>query len=295
MFERFNRSWALAKQTFGVMRSQPTLALFPVISGIATLFVSLSFLAPIAFSAYQSGMFESGSRAKEQIPIWYYLVSFCYYLASYFVVVFFNVALIHCASKALRGEETSVGEGIGVAKSRLGPILGWSLLSATIGTILKAISERVPLVGQVVIAIIGGAWNIVTFFVVPSLALEGIGPIAAVKSSFETIKKAWGETLIGNVGISYAMGFLSLLPIPMIIASFFTQTAWVILLAIGLAVLVWLGIAILSSCLQGIYTAAVFQYAKTGNTPGSFSALQMQEAFLPKPDNMVSNYVRRNR
>jgi hypothetical protein len=81
----------------------------------------------------------------------------------------------------------------------------------------------------------------------------------------------------------------------MIIASFFTQTAWVILLAIGIAVLVWLGLAILSSCLQGIYTAAVFEYAKTGNTPGSFSALQMQEAFLPKPEGMVSNYVRRRR
>lgn len=293
MFERFNRSWALAKQTFGVMRSQPTLALFPVISGLATLFVSLSFLAPIAISAYQSGMFESGTKTEQQVPIWYYIVSFCYYLASYFVVVFFNVALIHCASKALRGEETSVGEGIAVAKSRLGPILGWSLIAATVGTILKAVSERVGIVGQIIVAVLGGAWNIVTFFVVPSLALEGIGPVAAIKSSFETIKKAWGETLIGNVGISYAMGFLTLLPIPMIIASFFTQTAWVIVAAIVLAVVVWLGIAILSSCLQGIYTAAVFEYARTGATPGAFTSTQMQEAFLPKPEGMVSNYMRR--
>ncbi|MEI7577370.1 MAG: DUF6159 family protein [Armatimonadota bacterium] len=295
MFERFNRSWALAKQTFGVMRNQPTLALFPIISGIATLFVSLSFLAPIAFSAYQSGMFESGAKTREQIPIWYYIVSFCYYLVSYFVVVFFNVALIHCASKALRGEKTSVGEGISVAKSRLGPILGWSLIAATVGTILKAISERVGIVGQIIVALLGGAWNIVTFFVVPSLALEGIGPVSAINSSFETIKKAWGETLIGNVGISYAMGFLSLLPIPMIIAACFTQSVWVIVAAIGLAVVVWLGIAILSSCLQGIYTAAVFEYARTGSTPSAFSAQQMQEAFLPKPDGMVSNYMRRNR
>ena len=211
------------------------------------------------------------------------------------MVVFFNVALIHCASRALRGEETSVGEGLAVAKSRLGPILGWSLISATVGTILRAVSERVEIVGQILVGLIGGAWNIVTFFVVPSLALEGIGPVPAIKSSFETIKKAWGETLIGNVGISYAMGFLSLLPIPMIIASFFTQTAWVIIAAIVLAVVMWLGIAILSSCLQGIYTAAVFEYARTGSTPSAFSATQMQEAFLPKPEGIVSNYMRRKR
>ncbi|MBS1700926.1 MAG: hypothetical protein JST12_04640 [Armatimonadetes bacterium] len=296
MFDRFNRSWALAKQSWQVMRSQPSLAIFPVISGIATLLVTVSFILPIFFSLQASGAFESGSKLNSHnFPVLYYVVMFCYYLVSYFVVVFFNVGFIHCASKVLNNEPTSVSEGISVALKRFGPILGWSLVAATVGLILRAISERVEIVGKIIVAIVGAGWNVVTYFVVPAVALEGLGPIAAIKESFGTIKKTWGETVIGNVGISLAMGLLTLVPIPMIIVAAFTQSVWVIVGAVGFAILFWLGLAIIGSCLSSIYTTAVFQYARTGQIPNVYTQEQLQMAFMQKPPSKVSGYFRPGR
>lgn len=277
------------------MRSHPSLAIFPIISGLATLMVSISFMLPIFFSLRSSGVFESSHFDKGNVSVAYYVVSFLYYLVSYFVVVFFNVGLIHCASEVLAGRPTSVGDGLRAATRRLGPILGWSLIGATVGVILKSISERVGIVGQIVVALLGGAWNLITFFVVPALALEGVGPVDAIKTSFDTIKKTWGETIIGNVGVSWAIGLLSLLPIPIFIAVCFTGSAWIIFSVLGLAILYWIALAVIGSCLSGIYTTAVFHYARTGHVPSMFSAQQIQSAFLPQQPNKVTNFIRRGR
>lgn len=291
--ERFKRSWELAKQSWKVMRSHPSLAIFPIISGIATLLVSISFILPIFFSLKASGTFDSHSSNEPQFSAIYYVISFCYYLISYFVVVFFNVGLIHCANKVLNNEPTSVGDGLRAAMKRLGPILGWSLIGATVGMILRTISERVGFVGQIVVALLGGAWNIVTFFVVPTLAIEGIGPIAAIKTSFETIKKTWGESLIGNIGVSTAVGLMALIPIPLMIAVMFTGSVWAILTVVVISALYWLALAIVGSCLTGIYTTAVFHYARTGSVPNVFSTEQIQMAFMPAPENKVAGFIKR--
>jgi len=294
--ERFKRSWALAKQSWQVMRSQPSLAVFPVISGIATIIVTISFLLPIFFSLQGSGAFDSKSNFDQNsVPITYYIVMFCYYLVSYFVVVFFNVGMIHCANKVLNNEPTSVSDGVSMAIKRIGPILGWSLVGATVGMILRTISERIGIVGQIIVALMGAAWNIVTFFAVPALAIEGLGPIAAIKESFATIKKTWGETVIGNIGVSSAIGILGLVPIPIIILSVVTQSVWLIVGALVISVLYWLALAIIGSCLTGIYTTAVFYYARTGQVPQVYTAEQMQMAFLPKPESKITGYFRKGR
>ena len=282
----------MAKQSWKVMRSHPSLALFPIISGIVTVIVTLSFMLPIFFSMGGLKMLEAKQFNNDHVPVAYYVVSFCYYLVSYFVVVFFNVALIHCANKVLNNQETSVGDGLRAATKRIGPILAWSLVGATVGMVLKTISERVALVGQIVVALIGGAWNIVTFFVVPTLAIEGVGPITAIKPSFSTIKKTWGETLIGNIGVSYAIGLLSLIPIPILIGVAFTSSAWIIIGAVVVSALYWLALAIIGSCLTGIYTTAVFHYARTGTVPNVFTSEQIQMAFMPKPESKISGFFR---
>jgi len=294
--DRFKRSWELAKQSWAVMRGHPSLALFPIISGLATLLVSISFIAPVLLSLNSSGFFESSHKANDSLPPLYYVVTFLYYLVSYFVVVFFNVALIHCANKALNNEETSVGDGIGAAVGRLGPILGWSLVGATVGMILRTLSERVGIIGKIVVMLLGGAWNIVTFFVVPTLALEGVGPIKAIKTSFETIKKTWGETLIGNIGVSYAISLLALIPIPiLIVAGVVTQSMWVVGVLGLVSILYWVALSVIGSCLTGIYTTAVYHYARTGTVPGVFTSEQIQMAFLQKPENKISGYFRKGR
>lgn len=272
---RFERSWSLAKQSWGVLRGNPSLAVFPIVSSVAILLVTASFFIPLVLAV--------GLKNLEQPPAYAYGVTFLYYLVSYFVVVFFNAALIHCANEALEGRSADFGDGIHAAMRRIGPILGWSLLSATIGTILNAISERLGFVGQIIIGLLGAAWNIVTFFAVPMLVLQGVGPIDAVKGSWATIRKTWGETLIGNAGVSLAVFVMALPAIVLIVLAAFTGVVALIVAAVALSVLYWAVLAAVGSCMNGIYTTAVFSYAHTGEIPSGFDGQTIRQAFTEKP------------
>jgi hypothetical protein len=202
---------------------------------------------------------------------------------SYFVVVFFNAALIHCANEALEGRSAEFGDGIHAALGRLGPIIGWSLLSATIGTILNAISERLGIVGQIIIGLLGAAWNIVTFFAVPMLVLKGVGPFDAVKGSWATIKKTWGETLIGNAGVSLAVFVMAIPAVVLIVVTAFTGITTLIVAAVALSILYWAVLAAVGACMNGIYTTAVFSYAQSGEIPSGFDGETIRQAFTQKP------------
>src|SRR5204863_3398010 len=91
--------------------------------------------------------------------------------------------------------------------SHIGSILGYALISATVGMILRWIAEK-GIIGQIVASIIGFAWNVSTYLVVPILVIENVNPVDAVKRSIELLKKTWGEQLVGNLSIGAAFGLL---------------------------------------------------------------------------------------
>ena len=61
---------------------------------------------------------------------------FLFYLANYFVIVFFNVALVSAASSRLAGGHATINDGLEVAWQRKSKIFQWALLSATVGIAL---------------------------------------------------------------------------------------------------------------------------------------------------------------
>ena len=129
--------------------------------------------------------------------ILFYALLFAFYVVSYFVVIFFNTALISCVNARLHGTDMSVKEGLSNAGRHFRTIIAWAIISATIGLILHLIAERSGIIGEIVTSIIGGVWSLVTFFVVPVLVLEDKGVVDSVKESVSLIKKTWGESIIG--------------------------------------------------------------------------------------------------
>ena len=142
---------------------------------------------------------------------------FAFYFATSFVTIFFNAALLGAADRKFRGESGGVRDGIAVAMTRLPQILGWTLVSAVIGTILRALEERVGLLGRIVIALVGVAWAIASYFVLPALVIDGLGPVAALKRSASVIKQTWGEGLVLATGFGIAGILVSLLTIGVIV------------------------------------------------------------------------------
>ncbi len=287
MFERIGRSWELGKQSWAVLRSDKQLVVFPLLSSAACLLVLASFALPVAMTVDWSQLSErqEGVRHASENPL-YYAVVFAFYFANYAVIAFFNAALIACAMRKFNGEDASVSAGLSVAASRLPQILGWALVAATVGMVLRMISERSGLLGKIVIGLIGFVWTIATYFVVPVLVVEGAGPIEAVKRSAGVMRKTWGETLVANIGLGAIsiLGFLvSLVPLAVGIGlTIATGSPWPVALGGGLMLLMLVGLSLVTSTLQMIIVAALYRYAATGLVPEQFDGQLLKQVFRRK-------------
>jgi len=184
-----------------------------------------------------------------------FIFVFLYYLVNYFVVVFFNTALVHCTRLYFHGEEVSIEKGLKFSLSRIGSIFAWSMFAATIGTILRMIEENIGWIGKIIISLIGIAWSIATFFVVPVIAYENVGPLGAFKRSSQMMKEKWGESL----GAGFSFGLVQLLAfiivaIPLfLIGSIFHPVIGIVLALIGS-----LFIMAVISASQTIFISAVY-------------------------------------
>ncbi len=278
MWNKLTNSWSLVKASGQVLAADKELLLFPLLSGAALVLVSVSFFVPLViFGANIS------SAAEGAVGIAGYLLLFLYYFAQYFVIIFFNSALVGAAMIRLEGGNPTISDGLRIAWSRLGTILGYTAIAATVGLLLKALRERSGFLGRLAVGIVGMGWNLATFLVIPVLVTRQVGPIAAVKESAATLKRTWGEQIAGNVGIGFVFGVayvgLGLLAVPMIILAGMTGEALVVVPVLVVIAALFLFTGLVHSAMSGIYSAAVYRYATTGDSGGMFGRDTLQSAF----------------
>jgi hypothetical protein len=284
VFATFSRSWELAKASLAVLRSDKELLLFPLVSFLGLVIVTISFAVPwIALGGLRE--VESGGPS-----VMSYVLAFLFYVVSYTVIFFCNTALVGAAMIRLEGGDPTLADGFRIAFARLPQIVGYALIAATVGMILRWISERAGIVGVIVAGIIGFAWNVATFLVVPVLAAEKVGPIEAVKRSAGLLRRTWGEQLVGNAGIGIVFGLLAvlftLLGVGLTIAVAQISIALAIA-AVVVTVLVVGTIALIGSAASGIYTASLYRYATKGEPGTNFRAETMSAAFRAKNGNQA--------
>jgi hypothetical protein len=280
---RIKRSWRLAQASLEVLKQDKELLIFPIISAIVMVFVTLTFLIPTLLGNVFDTILNTG------IPVFGYVVLFLFYLAQYFVVYFTSTALVGAAMIRLRGGDPTVKDGFQVALSRILPIAGWSLVSATIGLLLNMVSRNSEKkgggLGSILASLFGAAWNVITFLVVPVIAVEGLGPIKAIQRSWNLLKRSWGEQIAGtlSIGLVFALigifGGLLLLGIGIGLSLLLESILPGILFGALLIVFI-LAVSLLSSTLSGIFTASVYAYAAE-NQVGLIDESLIQDAINP--------------
>lgn len=251
---------------------------FPMMSGASCLMVLASFVAPLWGSELIAPIVNEGQLPED--PLAWVLLALFYFL-NYFVIVFFNSALVACAIIRLNGGNPGVSDGLRASIARLPQICGWAAVSATVGLILRVVESRSERGGQFLASIFGLAWAITTYFVVPVLVIEKMGPIEASKRSLSIVRKTWGEAMTANFGIGI-VSFLATLPgVGAIIGG--------VMLAkesqgFGIALLItggcWLLLVILvSSALNSILLGALYLYATEDQVPEGFEKRTFRNAF----------------
>lgn len=265
--ERIKRSWELAKASLEVLKQDKELMIFPLISAIVMIFVTLTFAIPTLMGNLLDSILDTG------MPVFGYVVLFLFYLVQYTVVYFSNTALVGAAMIRLRGGDPTIRDGFKIAFSRFGPILGWSLVSATVGLILKMVSGDKQKKGSglrsIVSSLLGAAWNVITFLVVPVVAIEGLGPIKAIQRSWELLKRSWGEQIAGTLSIGMVFGLIGVLVSLLLVGigiglTIYLESALPAIIIGGVLVIFIMTLSLISSTLSGIFTAAVYAYAADG-------------------------------
>jgi hypothetical protein len=277
---RFARSWDLAKTSLSVVRQDKELLWMPVLSALASLLAVLA----IAGVGFGSGLWPETKNADGTANIPGFALAFVLYILLAFVALFFNAAVVAGASERLRGGDPTIGSALRAASRKAGRLLAWAVVVATVNVILQAVRERSNILGRVLAGIAGLAWNLATFFMVPILLFEDQSLGASVKRSGGLFRQTWGEAVLGQGGIGLAgtvCGFVAFLV--GLLALFLLSPLGLAGVILGAAVLVlgMLGVTALFSVLDGVYKAALYRYATTGQADG-FSPQQLGGAFAPK-------------
>jgi hypothetical protein len=252
-----------------VLKQDKSLLVFPLISGICCLLVLASFAVPL----YATGAWQPPAHdASTQRQVAYYGMLFMFYFCNYFVVVYFNAAIVACAAGRMSGDNPTIADGLRTAAARLPVIAGWALVSATVGLVLRMIEDRSAKIGQIVAGLLGMAWTVVSFLVVPILVIENKGPIAALKDSTTLLKKTWGEQLVSNFSFGMVFFLLGIPAFGLIILGFFLGSTIGLVACIALAAIYLIVLALVQSALQAIFQTALYLYARDGRVPEGFRA-----------------------
>jgi hypothetical protein len=271
---KISRTWSLMGECWEVLRQEKALLLFPLISGTCCLLLLASFAIPV----FVTGAWHPPGRDAEPLrQAAYYGTIFGFYVANYFIITFFNAAVVACTAIRLGGGAPTLGDGLRAASSRLPAIAGWALVSATVGLLLQLVEDRSDKIGRFVAGLLGMAWTVVSFLAVPILVIENKGPIAALQGSTSLLKKTWGEQLSGNFSFRLIF-FLLLFPaIILVVLGFYLGGAVVGFVSIGLAVIYWILLGMFQSALQTIFQTALYLYARDGEVQG-FQAEMLEDA-----------------
>jgi len=263
-----------------VLTLDKELLVFPLLSGISCFLLLASFVAGI----WATGTPAEGGTVHKDVSL---VVMLLYYFANYFIIVFFNSALVACALIRFRGGDPKLADGLRAARERLAQIAAWTLLAASVGIVLRIIEDRVGFVGRIVTALLGAAWTIGSYFVVPVLVVEKIGPLDAFKRSVLILRKTWGESIVGNLGLGLITTLVTMaLLIAVGFASAFLAATLGSLAVALIGAMLMLAIVILAalvgSALNAIVLSALYLYATGGKLPEAFAGVRLQQAFVAK-------------
>lgn len=277
MFDRVQRSFDLVRASARVLRQDRHLMLFPVISAVAMLLVVLAFALPL-FGI--DGAIDGLDRHGKLV----YSAAFLFYVVQYAVIIYFNTALVGAAMIRLDGGSPTLGDGMRIANSRLPAILGYAVISATIGVVLRAIQERVGFLGRLVAGLLGAGWAVATFLVVPVIVAGNRGAFGSISESVDLLKRTWGESLVGQggIGVAFTLLYLALAAVVAGLFFLFAHTPAMLVAILLLAFLALLACVLVHATLTGIYSAALYRYAANGSGTSGFDNGVLESAFRSK-------------
>ncbi len=264
--DTLSRTIQLYKESFVVLTKDSEILIFPVISGISAALLALGAF----YTFYSDGTlmaFAHRSAGWED-----YAALFAWYYLNNFLIIFFNSALIGCATIRLSGGDATVRQGVGMALDRMAHIALWALVSSTVGIFLQSFNNRRNgLLTRLAGAALSIGWTMMTYLIVPVLVVENRGVFDSIHRSAELFKKQWGEELLGSFGFGFLnlIFFLPAIGLGVLIGRYDLAAGVIVVVIYALF------LATISSAVGGVFRAALYRFASSGEAPSGFTAVAL--------------------
>ena len=225
MFRTIGNTWQITKLSWKVLQLDRELIFFPIMGTIGALIVGV--IAAGVFAG--TGTFDRLGGGEAEFNIVDLIITLAAYFGGLYMVIFCNAALIAAARERLEGGDPNVMSGIRAVRGMWLAILGWTIITGTVGLILQALQSMardnshgvMRIVAVILISLLQTAWAYLTFFVIPILVVERVGPITAIRHSGGLLRRTWGEQLTASFSffIIYLIAVL-IVAIPVVILVF---------------------------------------------------------------------------
>lgn len=190
------------------------------------------------------------------------------------MAIFFQTALVIGANERAEGGQPTTRSCLRQAWAHRRMILGWSLISATVGFVLQLIHDKLGFLGSLLNLFGGLAWSIATYVVVPVLVAEDVGPVTAIRRSTQVLRDTWGTSLRtalrgAVLTVGYWIPFAALAAVGGAMICF-GGTSFIVV-GIAFAVIGVAGLVVLSSIVGAVGTyarALIYRYSVGLPTPG---------------------------
>ncbi len=273
---KFKASKTIVLESWAILRQDKEMMWFPVLSALVSIVALIIFCALYFVFAYDS-------TAATTPTMQGYVLLFLYYFMMFFITNFFQAGLFIIAHARFSGQNLSFTDGINGAMAKSGKIVVWSAISASVGVILQMIADRSKFIGKMVAWLLGAAWNILTYFSLPSLVIGNTSITNSFKESAAVIRKTWGETIIVQLGVGLFFSLLIFSGLVLSIGVVVLIPDVVVAIGVGALLLVYvIVLTVISSTLSSIFKLALYEYATTGKVPSGFSPALIQNAIKTK-------------
>lgn len=280
IFATIGNTWRITKISWRVLQLDRELIFFPIMGTLGAIVVGL--VAAGVFGAV--GTFDRlGSAGDAEFNVVDLIITLVAYFGGLYMIIFFNAGLVAAARERLEGGDPNVMSGIRAVAPMWLAILGWTLITGTVGLILRALqaaaenqdSPVARIVGTILISIIGAVWAYITFFVIPVLVVERIGPFSAIRRSAGMLRRSWGEQVTAQFSFFFIyLIAIIIVAIPVVILAMIAPIA-----AIITAVILG-GVALASvAAMEGIFKAALYEWVSEGKGSEWFDRALLSNAY----------------
>jgi hypothetical protein len=266
---RIRAGYLLFIESWKYFKADPELAWFPLFAlllHLALLLVGVMF----AILCFVAVSVISSENANVVWYVCFWMGMFYLLLSGAFVKACLEAGVAYIVAERTKGNNASLRDGVRAVRATKRTLLMWSLVAATVGVILNMIASRSRIIGNIVVALLGATWALLTYFTVQSIVLEGKHTKDAMYRSADVFKKTWGEQLVSNISIGIVfLGFFILSLIgAFVLFIFFSATGLPPNIAIGITFLMWLLVmivlAVIQTVLNTIIKTLLFAYALQG-------------------------------